>query len=60
VVQGVKGLILVGALFLLDGGGEEKVRVKKRGKEKERKLLWGGGFPQCWTHLASCAAVRCN
>jgi hypothetical protein len=36
--QGVKGLILVGALFPLDGGGEKKERKKKRGKKK--KSLW--------------------
>jgi hypothetical protein len=40
-IQGVEGLILVGALFLFDGGGEEKERKKKRGKKKGKKPPWG-------------------
>jgi hypothetical protein len=46
--SGVEGLILVGALFLLDGGGKEKERKKNHHGE--------GRFPQGWTHLAGCAA----
>jgi hypothetical protein len=30
--------------------------LMEEGEEKERKKsLWGGGFPQGWTHLAGCA-----
>jgi hypothetical protein len=46
-VQGVEGLILVGALFPLDGGGEEKER---------KKDCHGEGNCQGWTHLAGYAA----
>jgi hypothetical protein len=45
-VQGAECLILVGALFPLDGG------KRREGKKKEKKK----GFPQVWTHLAGCAA----
>jgi hypothetical protein len=37
-VQGVKGLILVGALFLLDGGRRRKEKKKKKKKEKKLPL----------------------
>jgi hypothetical protein len=48
-VWDVEGLILVDALFLLDGG---RRREGKR-KEKEKKSLWGrrvspGLDPPCW------------
>jgi hypothetical protein len=49
-VQGVEGLILVGALFPLDGGGE-----KKRGKKEEKKLLWGRRISLRLELLAGCA-----
>jgi hypothetical protein len=53
-VQGVEGLILVGALFPLDGGGEEKERRKKKEERRRRKKSpWGrrispGLDPPCW------------
>jgi hypothetical protein len=44
-VQGVKGLILVDALFPLDGGEEEKERKKKSpwGRRASQRL-----DPPCW------------
>jgi hypothetical protein len=44
-VQGVRGLILVGTLFPLDGGGEEKERKKKSpwGRKVSPRL-----DPPCW------------
>jgi hypothetical protein len=55
-VHDVESLILVDALFPLDGGR------KREGKKKEIKNTHhgGGGFHRGWTCLASCAAVfRC-
>jgi hypothetical protein len=46
-VQGVEGLILVSALFLLDGGGEKK--------ERKINCHGEGGFPLGWTCLDGCA-----
>jgi hypothetical protein len=43
-VQGVKGLILVGALFLLDGGEERK---RKKNLPWGRRLSLGLDLP-CW------------
>jgi hypothetical protein len=43
VVHDVESLILVDALFLLDGEGEEKERKKKR---KRKKSPWGRRVPQ--------------
>jgi hypothetical protein len=55
----VEGLILVGVLFLLEGGRKEKGREgkkKEKKKEKKKKNLHGEeGFPRCWTHLAGWA-----
>jgi hypothetical protein len=51
VVQDVESVILVDALFLLDGGREVKERKKKKNSP------WG------WTHLAGCVeghSVRYN
>jgi hypothetical protein len=42
-VHDVESLILVDALFLLDGEGEEKERKKKR---KRKKSPWGRRVPQ--------------
>jgi hypothetical protein len=49
-------LILVGALFLLDGG-------RRREGKKKKKIAVGEEFPQGWTCLAGCVAggsFRCN
>jgi hypothetical protein len=51
VVHGVEGLILVGALFLLDG--ERRREGKKKRKEGRKKSPWGrrvspGLDPPCW------------
>jgi hypothetical protein len=52
-VQNVESLILVGALFTLDGG---RIRERKK-KEKMKNNCHGEvGFPQGWTPLAGCAA----
>jgi hypothetical protein len=53
-VQGVEGLILVGALFPLDGGREEKEREKKEERKGKKHCHGEGGFPWGWTHLAGC------
>jgi hypothetical protein len=49
---GDKDLILVGALFPLDGR-------KRREEKKKKNCLREGRFPQDWTHLAGCA-VGCS
>jgi hypothetical protein len=50
-VQGVKVLILVGALFLVDGG--RRTEGKKKTDRQKEKSLWGtriflGLDPLCW------------
>jgi hypothetical protein len=61
-VQGVEGLIMVGALFLLDREGEEKERKEK--KEERKKIAVGKeGFPRSGPTLLavqSVTALRCN
>jgi hypothetical protein len=52
VVQGVKGLILVGALFLLDGGAEER---EKRGCSFSGFCLEKAGF--CWDVFCLCSMM---
>jgi hypothetical protein len=57
--QGDKGLILVGALFPLDGGKRREGKKKEKRKEKRKKNhREEGGFPWGWTHLAGCAVGR--
>jgi hypothetical protein len=51
-VHDVESLILVDALFLLDGGR----RREGKKKEKKKNCHGGGWFPQSWTCLAGCAA----
>jgi hypothetical protein len=54
-VQGVEVLVLVGALFPLDGG-----RRREGEKREKKKIHHGeGGFPWGWTHLLGCA-VGCS
>jgi hypothetical protein len=38
-VQGVEGLILVGALFLLDGGRRREGKKKEKRKENKKQSL---------------------
>jgi hypothetical protein len=46
-VQGVEGLILVRALFLLDGEGEEKERKERKEKQQQQNIPIGKeGFPR--------------
>jgi hypothetical protein len=58
--QYVKSLILVGALFPVDG---RRRREGKRKRKEEKKLPWGRrvslGLP-CWLCGLLIAAVRCN
>jgi hypothetical protein len=59
-VQDVKSLILVDALFPLDGGRRREGKKKEKEKKDHHR---GGEFPQGLTLLAGCAvvaAVRCN
>jgi hypothetical protein len=61
-VQSVEGLILVGALFMLDGG---KRREKKKIRKEDRKKFTMGkeGFLEDGPALLAMqqlAAVRCN
>jgi membrane protein implicated in regulation of membrane protease activity len=62
-VQGVEGLILVGALFLLDGRRRERKEKEKR-KERRIKITMGKeGLPGAGPSLLAVqqvAAVRCN
>jgi hypothetical protein len=61
VVQDVKSLILVDALFLLDEG---RRREGKKKKKKRKKITMGEeGFPRAGPTLLAMqwvAAVRCN
>jgi hypothetical protein len=50
-VQGVKGLILVGVLFVLDGGKKKQITVGKEGFPGARPTLLS---------VQQVATVRCN
>jgi membrane protein implicated in regulation of membrane protease activity len=58
--QGVKALIMVGALFLLWRRRRER---KKRGKKRKKNRYEREGFPEAGPSLLTVqqvAAVRCN
>jgi hypothetical protein len=67
-VQGFKVLILVGALFLLDGGkgreGKKKEEKERKKKRRKKKITMGKeGFSRAGPTLLAVqwvAAVRCN
>jgi hypothetical protein len=48
-------LILVTALFLLDGERREKERKEKR---KEKKMQWGMRVSPGWTHCWLCSGFQ--
>jgi hypothetical protein len=56
-VQYVKSLILIGTLFLLDGG-RRRERKKKEKKKKKKSLHGEEGYPGGWIYFAGYAVVR--
>jgi hypothetical protein len=55
-VQDVESLILVGALFLLDGG----MRKEEKERKQKRNCHGGGGFPWGWTCLVGNHQLLCS